>query len=229
MMSIGGNLRRLRLDREMTQEQASSRLGITRQALSGYETGRTRPDIDMLLSMAELYGTDLDGLVYGQDRCIKGRRRLKTAAILFGALIIAAVILSSALLWSANRYFPIVTGKTLSVEQSRVLDVHMRLTDAWETVDSIMLTMLSVFGIVLVIMSAVEKKDVQAWIKALYVGTLIAGIFIAPLFFAATDKVFTPINYYITPMFAGGRILIFLLISLTAGAIKKKRKQRNSV
>lgn len=66
-MAINHELRQLRLARGMTQEQAAERLGVTRQALSSYETGRTRPDLDTLLRLAEVYGTDLEGILYGQE------------------------------------------------------------------------------------------------------------------------------------------------------------------
>ena len=63
-MSIHQNLRRLRAQSGMTQEQVAARLNITRQALSSYESGRTRPDIDMLLRLCQVYHTDLEGLIY---------------------------------------------------------------------------------------------------------------------------------------------------------------------
>ena len=38
-MSIHQNLKQLRLDRGMTQEEVAARLHITRQAVSSYESG----------------------------------------------------------------------------------------------------------------------------------------------------------------------------------------------
>lgn len=57
-MTIGENLRQLRLQKGLTQEQAAAKLHITRQALSSYESQRTQPDIHMLLALAEVYETD---------------------------------------------------------------------------------------------------------------------------------------------------------------------------
>ena len=42
-MSIHQNLRQLRQLRGLTQEHVATQLGLTRQALSSYESGRTRP------------------------------------------------------------------------------------------------------------------------------------------------------------------------------------------
>ena len=86
-MSIANNLRQLRLNSGMTQEQVAEKIGVTRQALSSYESGRTRPDVDMLLQLSEVYGTALDGVVYGQDRALKSLRIAKQLALfLFVAL-----------------------------------------------------------------------------------------------------------------------------------------------
>ena len=38
-MTIGDNLRALRADSGMTQEQVAEQLGVTRQTLSSYESG----------------------------------------------------------------------------------------------------------------------------------------------------------------------------------------------
>ena len=65
-MTVHQNLRDLRQISGLTQEEAASRVGLTRQAISGYESGRRQPDMDMLLKLAELYHTDLLGVVYGR-------------------------------------------------------------------------------------------------------------------------------------------------------------------
>ena len=76
-MSIHNNLRQLRLYSGMTQEQAAGKLGVARQTLSSYESGRTRPDIDMLVRLCDIYETDLDGMIYGQNRTLKAVQRVK--------------------------------------------------------------------------------------------------------------------------------------------------------
>lgn len=106
-MTIGDNLRALRADSGMTQEQVAEQLGVTRQTLSSYESGRTRPDIDMLVRLCQVYDTDLDGIVYGQARVLKDLRRVRRTAIALLALLVGLTLLSSGLLWSANRFFPV--------------------------------------------------------------------------------------------------------------------------
>ena len=54
-MTINKNLRDVRQISGMTQEEVASRVGLTRQAISSYESGRTEPDLDMLIKLAGLY------------------------------------------------------------------------------------------------------------------------------------------------------------------------------
>lgn len=51
----------------MTQDELAQALYVTRQTVSNYETGRSRPDIDMLMQMTQVLGTDVNTLLYGQS------------------------------------------------------------------------------------------------------------------------------------------------------------------
>ena len=61
-MSIGENIRALRLQKGLTQEQVAQTLGVTYQAVSKWETGANTPDIALLPALAELFGVTIDAL-----------------------------------------------------------------------------------------------------------------------------------------------------------------------
>ena len=46
MRDIGKNIRDLRKRQNMTQDELAARLFVTRQTVSNYENGRTRPDVE---------------------------------------------------------------------------------------------------------------------------------------------------------------------------------------
>lgn len=46
-----------------TQNEIASRLQITQSTYAGYETGKSKPSIDMLTKIADLYDTSIDYLV----------------------------------------------------------------------------------------------------------------------------------------------------------------------
>lgn len=56
------NLRKLRLDKQMTQEQVADKLGVSAQSVSRWETGATFPDILLLPEIAKLYSVLVDDL-----------------------------------------------------------------------------------------------------------------------------------------------------------------------
>lgn len=65
MNNIGKHIRIIRTRQGMTQDQLAEALFVTRQSISNYETGKSRPDIDMLLRIADALHTDMDSLLYG--------------------------------------------------------------------------------------------------------------------------------------------------------------------
>ena len=61
-MKMGENIRALRLQRGMTQEQVAQTLGISYQAVSKWETCTNTPDIALLPALADLFGVTIDAL-----------------------------------------------------------------------------------------------------------------------------------------------------------------------
>ena len=56
------NLRKLRQEKQMTQEQVAEKIGVSAQSVSRWETGATFPDILLLPELAKLYGVLVDDL-----------------------------------------------------------------------------------------------------------------------------------------------------------------------
>lgn len=65
MRDIGKNIKQLRLLQKMTQDELADRLFVTRQTVSNYETGKSKPDVEMLLKISEVFGADVQQLIYG--------------------------------------------------------------------------------------------------------------------------------------------------------------------
>ena len=62
MNHLAANLRRLRIDKKLTQEQAAAKLGVSPQSVSRWETAATLPDVMLLPEIARLYGILVDDL-----------------------------------------------------------------------------------------------------------------------------------------------------------------------
>ena len=62
MNHLAANLRKLRIDKKFTQEQAAFKLGVSAQSVSRWETAATLPDVMLLPEIAKLYGVLVDDL-----------------------------------------------------------------------------------------------------------------------------------------------------------------------
>lgn len=62
-LKIAENIRKLRHDLNLSQEQLAERLGVRFQAVSKWERGETYPDIELLPSIASFFGISVDELL----------------------------------------------------------------------------------------------------------------------------------------------------------------------
>lgn len=63
MTQLGNSIKTLRKQSHMTQDDLAAKLNVTRQTVSNYENGRSEPDIEMLVHIAEVFKTDVNSLV----------------------------------------------------------------------------------------------------------------------------------------------------------------------
>lgn len=73
MIKLGENLKKFRLNRELTQEQLADVLGVSGQAVSRWENGATYPDITLLPTIASYFDTSIDEIM-GFDSARKEER-----------------------------------------------------------------------------------------------------------------------------------------------------------
>ena len=114
-MDIGKKLRNARNAAKLTQESAAESLGVSRQTVSNWETGKTYPDIVSVIRMSGLYSVSLDCLLKEEKtvsndlnylnyleestNVVKSRRRLGKLVLVVAYLVIWAV--SVAFFWLA--------------------------------------------------------------------------------------------------------------------------------
>ena len=62
MMNIGNNIKQLRQQKNLTQDQVAEKLGVSYQAVSKWENKANTPDLALLPAIAELFGVSIDAL-----------------------------------------------------------------------------------------------------------------------------------------------------------------------
>ncbi len=65
---FGENIKRLRREAGMSQEELAEKLGVTSQAVSKWECALSLPDISLILPLADLFGVSADGLLRGEKK-----------------------------------------------------------------------------------------------------------------------------------------------------------------
>jgi len=62
-MSLGKNLKELRLKRGWTQEELSKKLGVSNKMISFYELGTREPSRKTLIRLTEIFGISVEDLI----------------------------------------------------------------------------------------------------------------------------------------------------------------------
>lgn len=66
-MTLGQKIKMMRQQKELSQEGLANLLGVSRQAITKWESDRGIPDIDNLKALADLFGMSIDELIQKTD------------------------------------------------------------------------------------------------------------------------------------------------------------------
>ena len=78
MVNLADKLQLLRKKNLLSQEELAEKLGISRQAVSKWESGQSLPDLNKLKAISKLYNVTIDSLV-NDDNEIGERNENKAA------------------------------------------------------------------------------------------------------------------------------------------------------
>lgn len=103
MADVGKNIKKIRKEKNLTQDELAERLHCTRQTISNYENGKSEPGIDLLIEIAGVLGVEINDLIYGFKKK-ENRRKQKAAAVMVLAVAIIMLIVIALLAPAAERY-----------------------------------------------------------------------------------------------------------------------------
>ena len=90
-MNLADRIQDLRKRRGLSQEELADKLGVSRQAVSKWESGQSTPDIERIILMSEFFEVTTDYLLKGTEP-VKGEKKeignslYVGFAVLFGAI-----------------------------------------------------------------------------------------------------------------------------------------------
>lgn len=225
-MTINKNLRDLRQISGMTQEEVASRVGLTRQAISSYESGRTQPDLDMLIKLAGLYQADVSDILYGSSHA---QRKLHTvrgiAAAVFGAVLLL-LFSSSTLLLFMNTCLPapadgFIPATDPSMEQ--IIRTRFALLDVRDALVGIAQTV-SVVGCLILSVLLKDLKRLPSVPKCLCAALVYGvGAVACTIPFGAFDPIYRYADYVLALLCILPPALLLLLWRVVLGLLKNRR------
>ena len=99
-MEFADQIKKIREERNLTQEQLSQKLNVSRQAISNWENRRNLPDIEMLITIASVFHVSLDQLILGgndmeqmKQKLIKDGSETRRAKMNLASIRIGSVLL----------------------------------------------------------------------------------------------------------------------------------------
>lgn len=76
-MTISESLKEKRKEYQLTQEQVAEKIFVSRKTISNWETGKTIPDIDSVIRLANLFNLSLDNLLLEGSNVVENIKKLK--------------------------------------------------------------------------------------------------------------------------------------------------------
>lgn len=99
-MNMADRIQTLRKARGISQEELADKIGVSRQAVSKWESEQSTPDLEKVLLLSEYFGTTTDYLLKGiepLEETERGRSALTFAAA--GTMLNAIGLISAIVIW----------------------------------------------------------------------------------------------------------------------------------
>lgn len=145
-VQIGKYLQSLRKFYKITQDELATRLKVTRQAVSKWETGATIPDVEMLVQLSELYGVTINEILRADIGSLKYKKEVsfpRDGRFLKNVTIIGCGRWGTFVAWYLDRLGHRVTlyGRPTSERMKRLMETganeYVQLTDTVQLTTSL--------------------------------------------------------------------------------------------
>ncbi|MGD6857977.1 helix-turn-helix transcriptional regulator [Bacillus infantis] len=102
-MDLSVKIKKLRAENNLTQEQLAEKLQVSRSTISSWETGRSYPDLEMVIGICDSFNVSLDFLLREDEKMVKKLNfGIKQKRLLIGLVVIFTVLLINTVVSSAS-------------------------------------------------------------------------------------------------------------------------------
>ncbi|MBS9338743.1 helix-turn-helix transcriptional regulator [Fructobacillus sp. M2-14] len=115
-MSFETDIKQLRINQEMTQQELADRMHVSRQTVSTWETGKNYPNLEIMRELSLLFGVSFEKLVFGEetmkkentvaekvDLDLKKKGRYKKVLMGIGSLAAVLMVLGGVLFYGYEK------------------------------------------------------------------------------------------------------------------------------
>lgn len=212
---IGINIKQLRLAKGYTQQQVANFLGITRQAVSSYESDRTQPDFETIKRLAELFDVSFEDVLYGSMHLQEKRKQISLLAKIGLVTAVFFTALHTGLLLFANTFYVTESGEVLP-ENLTDIEIRFLLLNIRQVIEVVTLGVILIFGVLLLLLMYRLERPYSIKTKVIYVLMLGGGASLISLmgFLADRSSLHSFYDYGLTSLFALGLSSLLLLTNL---------------
>lgn len=97
-MELGNQIKKYRLELQISQEQLADRIYVSRQTISNWENEKSYPDVNSLVLLSEVFQTSIDNLIKGDIAIMKEKineqeiRKLSHYGNIFSVLFVITIL-----------------------------------------------------------------------------------------------------------------------------------------
>ena len=101
-MNIADRIQDLRKQKGYSQEQLAEKVGVSRQAVSKWESGQSAPDLEKIIAMSDLFEVTTDYLLKGTEPvAAPNEKNIKT---LYQGFVLLCATIAGIWSFTANRF-----------------------------------------------------------------------------------------------------------------------------
>ena len=174
-MTFGEKLKKLRTDKNLTQDQLAKKLYVTRTAISKWESDRGYPNIDSLKQISKFFSVTVDELLSGEELLSIAEQENHQKEKYFRDLVYALLDLSALMLLLLPFFAQNSNMEVQSVSLIALVGVQPYLKIAYFTVIIAMILM----GVLIL---CLQNCGLSVWVKSKTLISLVLGIISVLLF-----------------------------------------------
>ncbi len=102
-MNLSDRILRLRKEKGLSQEELADKIGVSRQAVSKWESGQSVPDIEKIILLSDYFQTTTDHLLKGTEQPAEAKKWNAAVFTIIASFINIVGLIAAIMIWIERR------------------------------------------------------------------------------------------------------------------------------